>query len=116
MDDCPPTRKQEQLISKLLKDSPAAKELDEYIDDTEYKIKANASAFISAERLTSHGLFGDEDGIDLEKAMAELNSYTGNVWTHIISLRRRTPPVWVTTTPRLGATSSAPTAMTSRRR
>ncbi|MEG2222745.1 MAG: MobP3 family relaxase, partial [Oscillospiraceae bacterium] len=41
-----------------------------------------------AERLCSHGLFSDEDNINLDAAMAELDSYTGNVWTHIISLRR----------------------------
>ena len=41
-----------------------------------------------AERLSDHGLFGDEDGVNLEKAMRELDQYTGNVWTHIISLKR----------------------------
>ncbi len=113
IDDRAPTRKQEQLITKLLKDFPDVKELDEYSDYSEQKTKANASALITtaqeenwpavsqmdgymkyiairprAERLGSHGLFGDEDSIDLKKAMAELNSYTGNVWTHIISLHR----------------------------
>lgn len=41
-----------------------------------------------AERLGEHGLFGDEDAVDLNAAMAEVNSCTGNIWTHIISLRR----------------------------
>lgn len=41
-----------------------------------------------AERLGRHGLFGNEDAVDLEKAMTELSEYPGNVWTHIISLRR----------------------------
>ena len=75
--------------------------------------KANASAFITraleenwpavqqsdgymkyiatrprAERLGDHGLFGDEDGVNLEQAMDELDHYTGNIWTHIISLKR----------------------------
>jgi len=40
------------------------------------------------ERPRSHGLFGDEDGIDLDTAMEELNGYSGNIWTHIISLKR----------------------------
>ena len=109
----PPTRKQEQLIAKLVKDFPDAKEMGEYGDYQEHPTKANASAFISqaleenwsdvqksdgymkyiatrprAERLGSHGLFGDKDGVELDKAMAELESYTGNVWTHIISLKR----------------------------
>ena len=41
-----------------------------------------------AQRPGSHGLFGDDDTIDLQKAMDELKDYSGNVWTHIISLRR----------------------------
>ena len=112
-DDRPPTRKQEQLVRKLVKDFPAAKELGEYLDYEAKPTKAHASAFITraleenwsqiqqsdgymqyiatrprAERLGDHGLFGDEDAVDLEKAMRELDQYTGNVWTHIISLKR----------------------------
>ena len=112
-DDRPPTRKQEQLVRKLTKDFPAAKGLDEYSDYEAKPTKANASAFITraleenwpavqqsdgymkyiatrprAKRLGDHGLFGDEDGVDLEKAMRELDQYTGNVWTHILSLKR----------------------------
>ena len=112
-DDRPPTRKQEQFITKLVKDFPNSKELDEYSDYTAKPTKANASTFITraleenwsavqqsdgymkyiatrprAERLGDHGLFGDEDGVDLEKAIRELDQYTGNVWTHIISLKR----------------------------
>lgn len=112
-DDRPPTRKQEQLIAKLMKDFPGVKELEECSGYEERKTKVTASALITmaleenwsavnqmdgymnyiatrprAERLGSHGLFGDEDGINLKEAMAELNSYTGNVWTHIISLHR----------------------------
>ena len=41
-----------------------------------------------AERLGNHGLFSDEENVDLEKATDELDHYTGNVWTHIISLKR----------------------------
>ena len=112
-DDRPPTRKQEQLVSKLVKDFPSSKELDEYSDYEAKHTKATASAFITraleenwsavqqsdgymkyiatrprAERLGDHGLFGDEDGVNLERAIQELDQYTGNVWTHIISLKR----------------------------
>lgn len=112
-DDRPPTRKQEQLITKLTKDFPEAKELGEYLDYAEKPTKARASAFITraleenwsavqqsegymkyiatrprAERLGDHGLFSDEDGVNLEQAMRELDQYTGNVWTHILSLKR----------------------------
>ena len=41
-----------------------------------------------AERLGEHGLFGDDDAIDLAAVADELDHYTGNVWTHIISLHR----------------------------
>ena len=41
-----------------------------------------------AERLGDHGLFGDEETVDLEQAMQELDQYSGNVWTHILSLKR----------------------------
>ena len=112
-DDRLPTRKQEQLITKLVKDFPGVKKLDEYEDYASHPTKVNASALITmaleenwsavsqregymkyiatrprAERLSSHGLFGDEDNVDLDAAMAELDNYTGNVWTHIISLKR----------------------------
>ena len=46
-DDRPPTNKQEQLIAKLVKDFPDARELDEYADYQEHPTKANASTFIS---------------------------------------------------------------------
>ena len=112
-DDRPPTRKQEQLITKLTKDFPDVKELLEYEDYVQKPTKANASSFITlaleehwkevqqtdgymkyiatrprAERLGDHGLFGDADRVDLDAAMSELEHYTGNVWTHIISLHR----------------------------
>ena len=112
-DDRPPTRKQEQLITKLTKDFPDVKELLEYEDYTAHPTKAHASSLITlaleehwkqvqqtdgymqyiatrprAERLGDHGLFGDADHVDLGAAMSELEHYTGNVWTHILSLHR----------------------------
>ena len=87
--------------------------LDNYADYAAQPTKAHASAYISAaleshredaqqsevymryiatrpraERLSSHGLFGDADYGDLRAAMDELEHYEGNVWTHIISLKR----------------------------
>ena len=112
-DDRPPTNKQEQLIAKLVKDFPDAQELMEYEDYASHPTKATASALITlalesnwdrvqgmegyakyialrprAERLGEHGLFGDDDNVDLSRVMDELDHYTGNVWTHIISLHR----------------------------
>ena len=112
-DDRPPTQKQTQLIAKLVKDFPDAKELMEYADYTAHPTKATASALITlalesnwdrvqgmegyakyialrprAERLGEHGLFGDNTAVDLAAVADELDHYTGNVWTHIISLHR----------------------------
>ena len=112
-DDRPPTNKQTQLLAKPVKDFPDAKELMEYEDYLSHPTKATASALITltletnwdklssvdgyaeyialrprAERLGEHGLFGDDDNVDLNNVMNELDHYTGNVWTHIISLHR----------------------------
>ena len=112
-DDRPPTNKQTQLLAKLVKDFPDAKELMEYEDYAAHPTKATASALITlalesnwdrlssmdgyakyialrprAERLGEHGLFGDDDAVDLAAVADELDHYTGNVWTHIISLHR----------------------------
>lgn len=112
-DDRPPTRKQEQLIQKLVKDFPSVKDLPEYAAWSEQPTKYNASQFITqaleenwsevssvegyakyianrprAERIGSHGLFGDEDYVNLDATMEELKNHGGNVWTHILSLRR----------------------------
>ena len=112
-DDRPPTRKQEQLVAKLVKDFPDSKTLYEYEDYLTKPTKVNASAFITlaleanwdsiheleqymkyiatrprAEHIGTHGLFSDGDSVSLEKAVEELENYTGNVWTHIISLKR----------------------------
>ncbi len=112
-DDRPPTQKQTQLIAKLVEDFPDAQELMEYEDYLSHPTKATASALITltleenwdrvqgmegyakyialrprAERLGEHGLFSDDDAVDLAAVTDELDHYTGNVWTHIISLHR----------------------------
>ena len=46
-DDRPPTRKQEQLITRLARDFPDTKELMEYEDYTAHPTKANASVLIT---------------------------------------------------------------------
>ena len=40
------------------------------------------------EKRGCHGLFGDGDTVDLNAAKAEIEGYSGRVWTHIISLKR----------------------------
>lgn len=112
-DGRPATQNQERLIEKLVRDFPDSKDLFEYEDYEAARTRAAASAFITAalelnwdaaarsdvymsyiatrpgaQRLGEHGLFGDGDAVDLAKTMSALEGYTGNVWTHIISLRR----------------------------
>ncbi len=112
-DGRPATKRQEQLIDSLTKDFPDAKKLPEYGSYCDAPTKVNASAFITqalednwtgaqqsdiyaayiatrprVERVGSHGLFGDEDYVDLKKVTAELQACEKNVWTHIVSLKR----------------------------
>lgn len=110
----PATKKQQELISSLLKDFSDSKELFEYTDYMQNPNQKTASEFISAvidrnmDRLTnrenyvgylanrpgavrfgSHGLFNTEDKpINLEKTAKEIANHVGNVWTHVVSLRR----------------------------
>ena len=110
----PATLKQGDIIKKLLKDFPDAKDMHEYDDYCKNPTKWNASEFISrvveenietamgkktyadyiatrprAERFGSHGLFTDDgEPVNLNSVSAELNDYGGNVWTVILSLRR----------------------------
>ena len=110
----PATTKQQELIMRILRDFPDAKESHEYEDYRREKTVGNASEFITsalegnmdrvadskiyadyiatrprAERFGSHGLFTD-DGVQvqLSKVSQELNEYTGHVYTTILSLRR----------------------------
>ena len=110
----PVTVKQEQLIRRILRDFPDAKDSHEYEDYQKEKIVGTASEFITraleenmdrvadsktyadyiatrprAERFGSHGLFTDEGvQVQLGKVSQELNEYSGNVYTTILSLRR----------------------------
>lgn len=110
----PATKKQQALIEKILRDFPETKGSHEYEDFLREQTVGNASEYISmaieenldavantktyadyiatrprAERFGSHGLFTD-DGIQvqLSKVSQELNAYTGNVYTAILSLKR----------------------------
>ena len=110
----PATKNQQELILSLLNDFPDSKELFEYEDYIKNPIVKNSSALISEvidrnmDRLTnrenyvgylanrpgavkynSHGLFNEKNKpIDLEKATKEIANHGGNVWTHVVSLRR----------------------------
>ena len=109
----PATKKQKELISKLLEDFPDMKDSFEYEDYKRAPTLHTASAFISAaldvhiqnlqsengylryiatrpgaEKHGTHGLFGREESADLGAAMHDLTAHEGNVWTIIYSLHR----------------------------
>lgn len=108
------TKEQKKLIDELLRDFPDTKGSFEYADFLAHPSKGTASELISraiddnvdligkrenyvsyiakrprAQRQGSHGLFTDADiPINLSKVAEEVANHDGNVWTHIISLRR----------------------------
>ena len=110
----PATKSQQELISSQLHDFPDSKELFEYEDYQKNPTIKNGSALISVildrnmDRLTSrenyvgylanrpgtvkfgsHGLFSQSDEpINLEKVAKDIANHGGNVWTHVVSLRR----------------------------
>lgn len=112
--DKPATTKQKQLISQLMKDYPEAKKMFEYDDYTSNPNRENASELISSvidsnihdiatkenyvdyishrprvEKLGEHGLFSDHGyEVHLNDVIDEVGKHKGNVWTHIISLKR----------------------------
>lgn len=110
----PATENQQQLIEQLLNAFPDGKETHEYDD---YKInptKENASELIAeliernfdritdreifikylaerpgVEKIGKHGLFSDsDDEIILSQAQKNIAEHPGNVWTHVVSLKR----------------------------
>ncbi len=110
----PPADAQRKLIDSLLKDFPDSRDFFEHTDYQQSPTQKSASAFITevlernADRLAnrenyvnylanrpgavkfgSHGLFSSEDKpIDLEAVAKEITNHSGNVWTHVVSLRR----------------------------
>ena len=113
-EDLPPTEKQERLIRQLLEDFPDSRESLEYEDYLAQPSMASASEFIGrcteehffevsaregyiqyiatrpgALREGEHGLWGvTDEPLDLDEVAHEVANHDGNVWTHIISLRR----------------------------
>ena len=104
----PATAEQQKQIAKLLKQHSDCKDSHEYQDYVDNPTRGNADAFISGilelhgdapqrdvylkyidERPGSNGLFTDEGvPIVLSQVQKEMNEHPGNIWTHIISLRR----------------------------
>ena len=108
------TKNQEQLLNDLLSDFPEAKKYLEYEDYTVNPTVENASELISTiiernadvignrqnfvgymamrpgvQKRGSHGLFNEKDEpIILDRVANEIANHKGNVWSHVISLRR----------------------------
>ena len=119
----PATAEQQKQIAKLLKQHSDCKDSYEYQDYLANPTRGNADAFISSilelhgdapqrdvylkyinECPGSNGLFTDEGvPIVLSQVQQEMNDHPGNIWTHIISLRREdaerlgynTPDAWM---------------------
>ena len=104
----PATAEQQKQIKVLIKKHPQGKESHEYEDYIANPTRGNADAFLwnvceeyqdgpkrdvylkyISERPGSNGLFTDEGvPIVLSQVQKEMNEHPGNIWTHIISLRR----------------------------
>ena len=108
------TKNQEQLINNLINDFPESKRYLEYEDYEREPTIENAGELISTivernadvvgnrqnfvgymamrpgvEKRGSHGLFNERDEpIILNQAANEIAEHKGNVWSHVVSLRR----------------------------
>ena len=108
------TEKQKEMLSELLSDFPEAKHYLEYEDYAAHPTVQNASELITtiierhadvignrqnfvgymakrpgAEQRGVHGLFNDSDEpIVLNQVADEVAHHKGNVWSHVVSLRR----------------------------
>ena len=108
------TKNQQELLRDLLSDFPEAKRYLEYEDYTANPTVENASELISTiiernadvignrqnfvgymamrpgvQKRGSHGLFNEKDEpIILDRVANEIVNHKGNVWSHVISLRR----------------------------
>ena len=108
------TKNQEQLINNLINDFPESKRYLEYEDYEREPTIENAGELISTivernadvvgnrqnfvgymamrpgvEKRGSHGLFNEKDEpIILDRVANEIANHKGNVWSHVVSLRR----------------------------
>lgn len=124
----PATDSQKELVEKLIEMFPTEKLSHEYEDYRSQPTKENASELISellernadlitdrqmlvkyiserpgVEKLGKHGLFTDECGeVDLTQVMKTIANHNGNIWSHVVSLKREdaerlgyiTPQIW----------------------
>ena len=110
----PATEKQRALIASLIQDFPDCMTSAEYLQYAANSTQQNASTLIDsvveeyadrvvtrekyirylahrpgAVKVQNHALFGQTDEpIDLNAVADEIANHSGNVWTHVVSLRR----------------------------
>lgn len=110
----PATKRQRELVERLLSDFPSCRKMFEYEDYLAAPTRGNASEFITramednygqltrrvdyldyiakrprVQRMGEHGLFGgDDDPLVLTRVAEEVANHPGTVWLPIISLRR----------------------------
>jgi len=110
------TKKQMDTITDLLREIPEAKNTLEYQDYRENKTIGNATELISraaeiglgyavgigeatnlveyvgkrpgVDRVGEHGLFSSSPTVDIKQAQEDIANCKGNIWTHVVSLRR----------------------------
>ena len=114
-DDRPPTSEQEQLIAKLVKDFPDAKELMEYEDYLSHPTKASASALITLALESNWDRVQGMEGYAKYIALRPRRERSG--WGNTVSsvtMMPLTSPLsrmnWITTPAMCGRTSSLSTA------
>ncbi len=108
-----PTKRQMEYIDEMLKVCPDSKDTYEYQDYIDNPTRQNASALISViaesnpeifedretyvdyiatrpnvEKHGEHGLFGNEDNIELGKVRKQISEHKGLIWMPIMSLKR----------------------------
>lgn len=109
----PATKRQQELITSVIKKIPGTTSYPEYQKYLEQNTRATATEFLNAVmskedqaeeigklvtymaerpgvvKLGNHGLFSQtDDPIELEEAATEVANHAGYIWTHIVSLHR----------------------------
>ena len=79
----PTIKNASELISRLSEELLIKGGFDEVANYVEYVAKRPGAV-----RVGEHGLFSSFKNVDLQKATDEISTHDGNIWTHILSLRR----------------------------
>ncbi len=114
-DDRPPTQKQTQLIAKLVKDFPDAKELMEYEDHISHPTKATASALITLTLESNWDRLSSMEATPSTSPCGPGRNGWGNTVSSVTMMPLTSPLSrmnWITTPATCGRTSSPSTGRT----